>query len=197
MGIKMLAKRKVFLLAGLIIVLSGCGNKIENPLNYELEDFSFKNQENQNVSLQELKGDVWIANFIFTSCETVCPPMTSHMAELQKRVKEENLNVRFVSFSVDPEIDTPETLKSYASKYPLTFDNWDFLTGYSQEKIEEFAKNSFKAIVQKPEEEDQVIHQTYFYLIDSDGKVIKDYDGYKDVPYDSIVRDIKILQENE
>lgn len=192
----LIMKRKVFLLAGFIFILFGCGNEeIENPLNYQIEDFSFTNQEKEKVSLKDLKGKVWVANFIFTSCETVCPPMTSHMAELQKRVKDENLDVHFISFSVDPEVDTPDKLKNFSSNYPLTLNNWDFLTGYSQVEIEKFALNNFKAIVQKPEDEDQVIHQTYFYLINSEGKVIKDYDGFKDIPYDIIVEDIKIIQK--
>lgn len=193
----LLVKRFAIILTGLLFVLSGCGSKeIENPLNYKLENFSFVNQENQTVTLEELKGRVWVADFIFTSCETVCPPMTSHMAELQKRVRNENLDAHFVSFSVDPEVDTPEKLKNFAANYPLTLDNWDFLTGYSQTEIEEFAMNNFKAIVQKPKEEDQVIHQTYFYLVNADGMVVKDYEGYKDVSYDAIINDIKILQES-
>ncbi|ALC81340.1 MULTISPECIES: SCO family protein [Bacillus] len=196
MGIMLLIKRSVFILAGLIFILSGCGTeKIDNPLNYQLENFSYTNQENDKVSLEDLKGKVWVANFIFTSCETVCPPMTSHMTELQKRAKEENLDVHFVSFSVDPEVDTPEKLKDFSSNYPLSLKNWDFLTGYSQKEIEKFALENFKAIVQKPEDEDQVIHQTYFYLIDADGKVLKDYEGFKEVPYDRIVKDIKIVQK--
>ncbi|MDE1383396.1 MULTISPECIES: SCO family protein [Bacillus] len=183
-------------LAGILTVfLSSCGtSKIENSLNYDVQSFSFQNQDGKTVSLESLKGQVWVADFIFTNCKTICPPMTSHMAELQKRMEEENLQARIVSFSVDPENDTPEKLKKFAANYPLNFQNWDFLTGYSQEEIEKFALKSFKAIVKKPEDEDQVIHQSSFYLVDQNGKVVKDYDGAKDTPYDEIIADIKTLE---
>ncbi|OLG13375.1 Cytochrome oxidase biosis protein Sco1/SenC/PrrC putative copper metallochaperone [Bacillus paralicheniformis] len=183
-------------LAGILTVfLSSCGtSKIENSLNYDVQSFSFQNQDGKTVSLESLKGQVWVADFIFTNCKTICPPMTSHMAELQKQMEEENLQARIVSFSVDPENDTPEKLKKFAANYPLNFQNWDFLTGYSQEEIEKFALKSFKAIVKKPEDEDQVIHQSSFYLVDQNGKVVKDYDGAKDTPYDEIIADIKTLE---
>ncbi len=168
---------------------------IENSLNYDVQSFSFQNQDGKTVSLESLKGQVWVADFIFTNCKTICPPMTSHMAELQKQMEEENLQARIVSFSVDPENDTPEKLKKFAANYPLNFQNWDFLTGYSQEEIEKFALKSFKAIVKKPEDEDQVIHQSSFYLVDQNGKVVKDYDGAKKTPYDEIIADIKTLEK--
>ncbi|MCI4126578.1 SCO family protein [Bacillus haynesii] len=185
----------IFLAGILTVFLSSCGtSKIENPLNYDVQSFSFQNQDGKAVSLESLKGQVWVADFIFTNCETICPPMTSHMAELQKQMEEENLQARIVSFSVDPENDTPEKLKKFADNYPLSFQNWDFLTGYSQEEIEKFALKSFKSIVKKPEDEDQVIHQSSFYLVDQNGKVVKDYDGAKNTPYDEIIADIKTLE---
>ncbi|MFT0800562.1 SCO family protein [Bacillus swezeyi] len=185
----------IFFAGVLIVILCACGNsKIKDPLNYNVQSFSFQNQEKKTVSLESLKGEVWVADFIFTNCETVCPPMTSHMAELQKQMKQENVQARIVSFSVDPENDTPQKLKKFAANYPLTFENWDFLTGYSQAEIEKFALKSFKAIVKKPENDDQVIHQTSFYLIDQEGKVVKDYDGVKDTPYTDIIADIKTLE---
>ncbi|WP_305148248.1 SCO family protein [Bacillus paralicheniformis] len=185
----------IFLAGILTVFLSSCGtSKIENSLNYDVQSFSFQNQDGKTVSLESLKGQVWVADFIFTNCKTICPPMTSHMAELQKQMEEENLQARIVSFSVDPENDTPEKLKKFAGNYPLNFQNWDFLTGYSQEEIEKFALKSFKAIVKKPEDEDQVIHQSSFYLVDQNGKVVKDYDGAKNTPYDEIIADIKTLE---
>ncbi|WP_420951212.1 SCO family protein [Bacillus licheniformis] len=185
----------IFFAGILTVFLSSCGtSKIDNPLNYDVQSFSFQNQDGKAVTLESLKGQVWVADFIFTNCETICPPMTSHMAELQKQMEEENLQARIVSFSVDPENDTPEKLKKFAANYPLSFQNWDFLTGYSQEEIEKFALKSFKSIVKKPEDEDQVIHQSSFYLVDQNGKVVKDYDGARNTPYDEIIADIKTLE---
>ncbi|WP_299093206.1 SCO family protein [uncultured Metabacillus sp.] len=178
-----------------MVMISACGSEspIKDPLNYEVQSFSYKNQDGQKVSLESLKGEVWIANFIFTSCETVCPPMTAHMKEIQNRMKAEDLNAKIISFSVDPETDTPNKLKEFASPYSITFDNWSFLTGYSQKEIEDFAMESFKTIVQKPSNSDQVLHGTSFYLIDQNGIVMKDYSGVENPPYDQIIEDMKAL----
>ncbi|UHA58220.1 SCO family protein [Metabacillus litoralis] len=185
------------LIGATILILSACGQKspIENPLNYEVQSFEYTNQDNEQVSLEDLKGTVWVADFIFTSCDTVCPPMTAHMAELQQKLENEGLNTRIVSFSVDPKTDTPDKLKEFAEPYSISFENWDILTGYSQKEIEEFAKESFKTIVQKPESTDQVIHGTYFYLIDQNGTVLKDYNGVENPPYDQMITDIKAISQ--
>jgi protein SCO1/2 len=184
----------VFLLLISCMMLTACGSKIENPLNWKMDSFSYVNQDHKKVGLSQLKGNVWVANFIFTSCETVCPPMTAHMAKLQKMAKDEGVNVRFISFSVDPEVDTPKKMKDYANKFGADFSNWDFLTGYKQSEIEKFALDQFKTIVKKPQENPQVIHGTEFFLIDKNGAVQKSYNGVTDPPYEDMIKDIKILQ---
>lgn len=183
------------ILAGMLL-LAGCGKKeIENAVNWPIKDFTATSQENKPVSLKDLKGKVWISDFIFTSCADVCPPMTANLAKLQKKVKDEGLkNVEFVSFSVDPAVDTPEALKNYANQFGADFNNWTLLTGYSQEFIEQFALKNYKALVKKPEEGNQVIHGTSFYLVDQNGNIKKSFNGFKNVPYEEIISDIKLLQ---
>jgi protein SCO1 len=178
------------------LLITACGqNKIENGVNWPIKNFSAKSQEEKSISINDLKGKVWISDFIFTSCADVCPPMTSNMAKLQKMVKSEGLkNVEFVSFSVDPTVDSPETLSRYAKQFGIDFKNWTFLTGYSQDFIEQFALKNFKALVKKPQEGTQVIHGTSIYLVDQKGHVRKSYNGFKNVPYDEILNDIKALQ---
>lgn len=180
----------------LILVLSACGqNGIRDAKNWPIDDFSFTNQEGEEFGLKDLKGQVWVADFIFTNCTTVCPPMTFNKEKLQTMVKEEGIeDVQFVSFSVDPEIDSPEALKKYGEQFNVDFNSFHLLTGYSQEFIEEFARKSFKAIVDKPQTGDQVVHQTYYYLVDQNGKIMKYYSGSSDVPYAEIIEDIKALQ---
>nr|WP_276312666.1 SCO family protein [Exiguobacterium qingdaonense] len=180
-----------------LVVLAGCGQEIEEPLNWEVESFEYMNQEEEMVSLEDLKGNVWMADFVFTSCETVCPPMTYNMTKLNEALEEEGVeNVQFVSFSVDPEVDTPEKMREFMSGYDLANADWNFLSGYSQEEIETFAQESFKALVRKPDEGTQVDHGTYFYLVDQEGKIMKAYSGFQNVPIDDIVNDIKILQKS-
>ncbi|MDQ0271999.1 SCO family protein [Cytobacillus purgationiresistens] len=180
-----------------LLVLSACGQEeaIENPLNYDIGDFTFTDQNNEPLSLKDLEGKVWLADFIFTSCEDVCMPMTANMNRLQAMAKEEGIeNIEFVSFSVDPTVDTPEVLLEYGEQYNADFSNWHFLTGYDQAEIEKFAADSFKALVKKPQSGDQVIHGTKYYLVDKEGTVMKDYDGVSEVPFEQIIEDMKKLQ---
>jgi protein SCO1 len=188
--------RLSFLVLVIIVLLSACGQKgIENPLDYPVKDFNAVTQDNQPFEKKNLDGKIWVADFIFTNCADVCPPMTANMTKLQKMVEDEKLeNVEFVSFSVDPTVDTPEKLTEYAKNFGLKDNNWTFLTGYTQEFIEKYAKETFKTLVKKPQEGDQVIHQTYFFLVGPDQKVKKIYNGYQEVPYDEMISDIKLLQ---
>lgn len=184
-------KRLTFILFIILtVVVSGCSSipKKGRPI----EDFQFTNQDGEQVGLEDLKGSVWIADFIFTNCITVCPPMTANMAELQRKVKDEKLdNVYFVSFSVDPEVDTPEALKTYGEAFGADFSTWHFLTGYDQKTIEEFAYENYRTWVLKPKGEDQVIHGISFYLMNKKGEIVAEYPGDKDVPFNQIIRDIK------
>lgn len=182
-----------------LVLLSACGN-LDKPDDYdfEVQNFSYTNQDGKAVSLKDLEGKVWIADFIFTNCETVCPPMTNHMSSLQDNMKEAGLeNVDIVSFSVDPTVDKPATLKAFGQKFDADFSNWHFLTGYKQSEIEEFAKTSFKTIVQKPKDDDQVTHGTAFYLVDQEGIVRTRYDGINrsNDADEKVIEDIKALQQ--
>lgn len=196
MGDFMKVRLTFILLVIFTLMLSACGQKgIKDALDYPVNDFSATTEENKAFEKKDLDGKIWLADFIFTNCADVCPPMTANMTKLQKMVEDEKLeNVEFVSFSVDPTVDTPEKLTTYAEKFGLNSDNWTFLTGYSQEYIENYAKETFKTLVKKPVEGNQVIHQTYFYLVGPDGKIKKYYSGFEEVPYEEIISDIKALQ---
>jgi protein SCO1 len=177
------------------ILLAGCSNSdFQAETDYEIADFSYTNQNNEKVSLKDLEGKVWIADFIFTNCETVCPPMTYNLTKLQKELKKAGVeDYKIVSFSVDPEHDKPQVLKDYLSKYEADASKWEMLTGYQFEEIKEFAEHSFKSIVADDPKSDQVIHGTSFYLVNQEGIVVKSYSGNSDVPYDEITADMKAL----
>jgi protein SCO1 len=199
MRMQVMIVKKFFLLIMLAVVAvfaAACGNGgLKDAKNYPIEDFTFTNQDGEQLSKKDLKGKVWIADFIFTNCADVCPPMTANMAKLQEMIKEEKLeDVEIVSFSVDPTVDTPDVLKQYGQKFNADFSNWSFLTGYTQEEIEKFVLENFKALVKKPEAGDQVIHGTDFYLVDQNGDMRKYYTGLKEVPFEQILEDIKALQ---
>ncbi|MBA4537772.1 SCO family protein [Bacillus aquiflavi] len=180
-----------------VLFLSACGkNTIPDAKNYPIESFSHTDHNGESFGLSDLKGKVWVADFIFTNCDDVCLPMTSNMAKLQQMLKEEGIkDVELVSFSVDPQVDSPEVLTQFGKQFNADFSNWHFLTGYTQEYIENFAKDNFKTIVKKPQKGDQVIHGTDFYLVDQEGTMVKYYTGLKDIPFEEIISHIKILQE--
>lgn len=191
-------KFRIILMIALLfsLFLTACGKKeIENAKDWPLNDFTYTDQQGESFGLSNLKGKVWVADFIFTNCEDVCLPMTSNMSKLQTMAKEEGIqNIEFVSFSVDPTVDQPDVLTKFGEQFQVDFSNWHFLTGYSQADIENFALENFKTLVKKPEKEDQVIHGTSFYLVDKEGTIVKDYTGLQDIPFDEIISDIKTLQ---
>ena len=90
-------------------------------------DFSLTNQQGEPLGLSDMAGKIWVADFIFTNCPTICPAMTQEMARLQSEFVADP--VYFVSFSVDPERDTPRVLSRYASAYGADDRRWHFLTG--------------------------------------------------------------------
>ncbi|WP_164219027.1 SCO family protein [Virgibacillus sp. YIM 98842] len=186
-------KRLLILIFITTFTLAACGESIEENMSGEVQNFEFTTQDNETLSLNDLKGEWWIADFIFTNCTTVCLPMTSNMADLQNKMKEEDLDAHLVSFSVDPEYDSPEVLKEYAETYQADLSNWSFLTGYDFDTIKEFSTESFKSVVEAPPEgDDQVMHGTSFFLVNPEGEIIKRYSGTEAEEMDKIIQDLKI-----
>ncbi|MGD7043796.1 SCO family protein [Jeotgalibacillus proteolyticus] len=191
-----IVKNKSWIIGTLLmsILLSACSGGFEGNMERDLGEFSYQNQQNETVELSDVEGTPTLVNFIFTNCDTVCPPMTFNMTEIQQAIEAEGIeDYRILSFSVDPENDSPEALQEFMSSYSLNERKWDFLTGYTQEEIIDFAMESFQAIVADDPESDQVIHGTSFYLVDKEGTVVKNYDGISDVPIDEIVSDLKAV----
>ncbi len=183
-------------LAVALFVLSACsGGSFKADHHYEIEPFEFTNQNNESVSLKDLQGQVWLSQFVFTKCTSACPPMMVNMAELQDKLVAEGIeDYKIVSFSIDPEIDTPEALQAYMGLYNIPdTSKWEMLTGYSQETIADIAAKSFKTMVIDDPTTDQVAHGTAFALVNQKGEVVKSYNGFKDVPYDKIAKDMKAL----
>ena len=133
-----------------VLALAACGEKVEPTMSSHVDDFTATTQDNEEITNEDLLGDWWIADFIFTNCTTVCPPMTRNMTIVQKRLGELELNdkVQIVSFSVDPENDTPEVLTKYAEDHGSNLDNWDFLTGYDFDTIQNISVKYFQSALE-------------------------------------------------
>lgn len=187
-------------LIGTAILLVGCQDQVyENTDGItdltevdwgQINDFQFTNQFEESYGVEQLDGEYWIANFIFTRCPTVCLTMTPNMQRVQEAVNEEGLDIEFVSFSVDPPYDTPEVLEEYGHEYGADFDNWQFLTGYEQEDIQALSEESFKQDMQDDPDSNDIVHGVDFFLVNEEREIIRIYDGMSP-PVDEIVEDLK------
>jgi protein SCO1 len=145
------------------------------PLYGSVPNFELTNQDAQPFGSQQLAGKIWIADFIFTSCRGPCPIISTRMSELQKPL--EKSDVRLVSFSVDPETDTPPVLRVYADKLRKKPFRWDFLTG-PRDAIASISRDGFKLGISESEEPDSgPVHTTRFVLVDRRGTIRGYYDA--------------------
>jgi len=153
------------------------------PYFYHIQPFSLINAEGEEFGYAHLKNRVWIGNFFFTTCGDVCPIMNKHMAQLYQSFKLSKA-VRLVSFSVNPEYDTPEVLKEYAKQYDVNPNSWIFLTG-DREDIKELAVKSFKL----GHMDEPIFHSTYLSLVDRQGFVRGVYDGMDQEKINELFKD--------
>jgi protein SCO1 len=198
-------KKKIIALSILLVlsvIVAGCSNyKFKETINYEIADFTVTDHRGDTISLEDLKGEPWLAMFVFTNCTTVCSPMTYNMADIQEKLIDEGIEeYKIIGFSVDPENDTPEVMTEYLARHTVPDESkWHYVSGYDQAFIEQLATKSFKAYVKKVEGKDQVEHYTYIYLVDEKGVAVKYYTGYSaeadGVPMDTIVIDLDTLIE--
>ena len=130
-------------------------------------DFQLVDQDNNPVTAQSLRGKTWIADFVFTHCAGPCPMMTAKMRTFQKAIP--STNIAFLSFSVDPERDTPAVLKEYAAKFHADESRWKFLTG-AKDAIYAVARGMMITAI--PAQADSpIIHSERFVLIDKLGRI--------------------------
>jgi protein SCO1/2 len=166
---------------------------------HKIGEFSFTNQDGQPIGLKDLKGKVFVAEYFFTTCQTICPRMNDQMQRIQQAFKAET-NFKILSFTVNPEVDTVEQLKRYAQEHQAIAGKWHFLTG-EKTKLYEAARKYF-FLLRKSEVENQgdvgsdFIHTNNFVLIDREQRIRGYYDGTNPKEVDKLIRDAKlILQE--
>ena len=137
--------------------------------------FQLVNQNGQVFGSAQLAGKIWIADFIYTTCPGPCPMISSRMSELQKPL--EKTDVHLVSFSVDPEKDTPEVLRGYAEKLQAEPARWDFLTG-PKSTIYKLSHDGFKLAVSDGTDAEGIpVHSTRMVLVDRHGQFRGYYDA--------------------
>lgn len=195
-------KSWLVLLSALMLLLTACSSyQFKADTDWDIENFTMTNHRGETITNEDLAGKPYLAMFMFTSCVTVCSPMTYNMTQIQQELVDNNVeDYHIVGFSVDPSVDTPEKLTEYLHFYEVPDESkWHLLTGYDEAFISQFAKSSFKTLVQDDPNSDQVIHAVTFFLVDENGVAIKNYRGYaendSDVPVEQMARDLESLLE--
>ena len=151
-------------------------------------DFSLTNQQGQPLSLSDMAGKIWIADFIFTNCPTICPAMTQEMARLQSEFVADP--VYFISFSVDPERDTVDVLSRYATAYGADDRRWHFLTG-EKASIHQLAEHGFSLAA--GHQSGGILHSLRFVLVKPDGNIHDYYNSRSGPAMLRLRRDVKAL----
>jgi protein SCO1 len=161
------------------------------PVLAQLPDFHLTDQTGNPMALADLEGKVWIADFIFTRCPGPCSRMTARMVDLQRELAGE-ADLRFVSFSVDPEFDTSEVLMCYAERFQADQTRWSFLTG-AKKSMHELAKSGFLV----GGVGDMALHTTRFILVDRFARVRGYYDSADEESLQKLLKDAKRLALEE
>jgi len=159
--------------------------------------FSFTNQDGKTITQDDYKGKVYVVEFFFTTCPTICPRMNRNLVEVQEVFKNEN-NFGIASFSITPELDTPEVLKAYAERYGITNPNWNLMTG-DETEIYKLANVGFNIFVGKVESEDAGFeHSGDFALIDKNGFLRSRLDAFGNpkIFYKGIISEQEKMDEN-
>jgi len=162
---------------------------------HQVKDLVLTNQLNKEVSLnQDLRGKILVVNFIFTSCPSVCPALSSSMSMVHKAFAKKNPDlVQFISITVDPARDNPDVLRAYADRFNADHDRWWFLTG-SQAKIFDYARNELGLSIQASDANDGFFdHSENFVLIDTSRYIRGYYNGNDPVATKKLADDIIIV----
>ncbi len=164
------------------------------PVLGKVPAFSLTDQYGKPFGSKDLEGKVWVANFIFTRCPTICPLFTQKMGVVQHRGRNLGEYFHLVSFTVDPEHDTPEKLLSYSKAHRVSPRMWSFLTG-SREELKALIVNGLKVHMDKGDDDDlmSIAHGSHFVLVDTKGQIRGYYALEDEQTLDKLMRDAGLL----
>ena len=165
--------------------------KVELPVLSYVQPFEFTNQAGKVITEKDMKGNVAVVEYFFTTCKGICPKMNANMQQVYQQYKSEP-NFRILSHTVDPDTDSVPTMKRYADSLGANAEQWWFLTG-RKDSLYAAARNSY--LLDDPKNntggiDEQFIHTQFFALVDKQGKVRKIYDGLKKEELDLLKEDI-------
>lgn len=174
------------------------GSDVADTLYHTVPDFSMIDQDGKPVSWENFEGNIVVADFFFTSCPTICPIMTKQMSRLQWMLDDPAFkHIKFISYTVDPETDTPERMKKYGEKHHADFTRWTFATGDKKE----IYTLGLEGYMLSAQEDDSApggyLHSGHFVLVDKDRHIRGFYDGTSSKEVDDLATDIRMLIKEE
>ncbi|MVN91124.1 SCO family protein [Mucilaginibacter aquatilis] len=168
------------------------GKTVTDTVYHTIPDFETVNQYGKKITRKSLDGSIYVADFFFTSCPSICPIMHRNMLKVYDEFKKSG-NVKIVSYSIDPRHDSVAVLKNYADKMGITGNNWWFLQGDKQ-AIYKLAESYLVAVMEDNKAPGGYVHQGYFVLIDKQKRIRGSYDGTNPEQVANLIKDIKLLQ---
>ena len=180
-------------------VLDSLGNITDLTDSVRVPEFKLINQDRNFISNQDLIGYNYVVNFFFTSCPTICPTTTLNLIELQKKIEKFDINnFKIISITVDPNNDTPNKMKDYASSMDIDLSNWEFLTG-GEDDIYNLVRSGFSlAVGQDSLAPGGVFHSSSVTIVDKNGYIRTGLDKKKNIKfvYDgTLYSDVKLLMD--
>jgi protein SCO1 len=194
---KIFIKRAIYLSVALLAIaatyLQLRYQKPDLPRFRQVPEFQLTERSGRTVTLADLKGKIWVADFIYTTCPGPCPMISSRLSQMQEQALA-NDAVRFVSISVNPEQDTPEVLREYAKQFEASPDRWLFLTG-EKNAVRSLITNGFMltALDQTGEGVEPVAHSTKLVLVDRKGRIRGFYDALDKAGTEKLLADLRRL----
>jgi protein SCO1/2 len=162
---------------------------------HTIADFSLTNQNGKMITQNTYSDKIYVADFFFTTCQTICPIMTDHMVKIQEELKNDD-EVLLLSHTVTPEIDSVAQLKKYAMEKGVDDAKWNLVTGDKKE-IYDLARKSYLAAKDVPYSENNLVHTENFVLVDKKKRIRGFYDGTDPEAIEKLLADIQILKQED
>jgi protein SCO1 len=168
------------------------GEEIIDTIYHQVPDFEFISQDSLPVNQTAFAGKIYVTDFFFTTCPTICPKMKTQMLRIYEQIKNKP-NVMLLSHSIDPRHDTPSVLKGFAKNLGVDTKKWVFVTG-DKAKIYEIAQKSYMVTaVEDATQPGGVVHSGAFILVDKNRHIRGTYDGTEPEKVDQLIKDIELL----
>lgn len=177
-----------------VIAIEIEGKKVADTVYHTIANFQFVNQDSALVTLETFEGKIYVADFFFTSCRTICPIMKTQMLRVYNAIQDMP-EVLILSHTIDPDYDTVALLHDFADRLGVTSDKWHFVTG-NKDSIYTLAQTSyFATALEDKTEPDGFIHSGAFLLIDKKGRIRGKYDGTVEEDVNRLIADIARLRK--